>query len=244
MSGSSRLERRYRALLRVLPGWYRAEREEEMVGLFLADRDDELDLEHSWPGWGEAGATAALALRVRLGARRPAGGLVRLVGMTGLLAQLVMVGQVWAAVARSGVPPQAWWADVPVVVAFAALVAGHRALGRAAGAVTGLLAVLPWVHSALSGAPWWFTAVFALPVWVTAVAVVAGFHAEAPRPGPRWWAAAVAGVAAGAVVSLVGAVAVWLSWLTFLWAWVVAAALVAVVRPWRAASRPAAPDPA
>ncbi|MDU0295217.1 hypothetical protein NUG22_38985, partial [Saccharothrix longispora] len=63
----ARLERRYRSLLRVLPRWYRVEREEEMVGIFLADRGDGLDLEYGWPGWGEAAATAGLAVRVRLG---------------------------------------------------------------------------------------------------------------------------------------------------------------------------------
>ena len=45
----SNLERRYRRLLKVLPGWYRRDREEEMVSIFLAERTDELDLEHSWP---------------------------------------------------------------------------------------------------------------------------------------------------------------------------------------------------
>ncbi|GAA1284888.1 hypothetical protein GCM10009634_32580 [Saccharothrix xinjiangensis] len=226
-------------MLRVLPGWYRAEREEEMVGLFLADRDDELDLEHGWPGWGEAAATLGLAVRVRLGARRPAGELVRLVGLTGLVAQLAMVGQVASAVLLAGAPVQvAWWADVPVVVAFAALVAGYRAVGRVAAAVTGVLAAAPWVFAVASGMSWWWTALFALPVWITAAAVVVGFHAEAPRPSSRWWAPAVAGVVVGSVVwQTWSPAAVWLSWLSFLWAWVVAAAVVAVFRPWRAARR-------
>ena len=70
----TRLERRYRLLLRVLPRWYRHEREEEMVATYLAarhhaDPDDEaLDLEYGWPGWPEARATAALAVRTRLAA--------------------------------------------------------------------------------------------------------------------------------------------------------------------------------
>ena len=46
----SQLEHRYRSLLRVLPRWYRAEREEEMVGTFMADRDDDLrDRAHGRP---------------------------------------------------------------------------------------------------------------------------------------------------------------------------------------------------
>ncbi|MFD7660305.1 hypothetical protein ACFV4N_40540, partial [Actinosynnema sp. NPDC059797] len=236
MSGTSRLERRYRALLRLLPGWYRAGREEEMVGLFLADRDDALDLEHGWPGWGEAAATLGLAVRVRLGARRPAGEAVRLVGMTGLLAQLVAMGQEAVVAVRFGVPPQSWWWYVPVVVAFAGLVAGRRAAGRAAAGVVGVLAVAPWAQSVLMGWPSWWATLFALPLWVTAAAVVAGFHVEAPRPSSRWWVTAAAGVVAGVVGALA---AVGLSWAAFLGAWVVAVVLVVVFRPWRAGDRTA-----
>lgn len=68
-----RLEARYRRLLGLLPAWYRAEREQEMVEVFLDDRaarhrdTGELDAEYGWPGWGEAAAVAGLAVRVRIG---------------------------------------------------------------------------------------------------------------------------------------------------------------------------------
>lgn len=39
---SSVLERRYRRLLRVLPGWYRRDRADEMVATLLAGREDRL----------------------------------------------------------------------------------------------------------------------------------------------------------------------------------------------------------
>jgi hypothetical protein len=69
----TRLETRYRRLLRLLPAWYRAEREQEMVEVFLDDRaarardTGELDDEYGWPGWGEAAAVAGLAVRTRVG---------------------------------------------------------------------------------------------------------------------------------------------------------------------------------
>ncbi|MFD1151834.1 hypothetical protein, partial [Saccharothrix hoggarensis] len=98
----SNLERRYRALLGVLPAWYRREREEEMVGIFLAGRGDDLDLEHGWPGWGEAWATWALAVRVRFAADRRAGDVMRLIALAGLLGHVVVVAQGWTAAARWG----------------------------------------------------------------------------------------------------------------------------------------------
>ncbi len=229
----SNLERRYRALLRVLPAWYRSEREEEMVGIFLADRTDDLDLEHGWPGWAETGATLALAVRVRLGARRPAGTALRVLALTGLLGQLVMAAQSWTVIARSDftIQPQDWWYDVAAVVAFAALVAGRRAVGRVAAGLLGLAssAWVVWVVSA--GFPSWLTLLWHAPTLVTAAAAVAGFHREAP-PVPRlWWTIAPVGLVAG-VASVV--FAPWLSPWTMFAAWGIAAAVVAVFRPWSA----------
>lgn len=231
----SNLERRYRALLRLLPAWYRAGREEEMVGLFLTDRVDGLDLEHSWPGWGEAWATLVLAVRVRFGARRPAGGLARLVGMVGLLAGVVMAAQSGASLVRSVEPVPSWWVDAVAVVAFAALVSGHRSVGRTAAAVAGLAAAWPWAPALLGDVPSGWVLLFAVPAWVTAAAVLAGFHAEAPLPSRRWWLPGALG-AAGGVLSVV---AVELSGWTLLWAWLTAAALAVVFRPWRATPAPA-----
>lgn len=99
----SRLETRYRALLRVLPGWYRSQREEEMVATFLATQ--EIDLEYAWPGWSETARVVALAVRLRLRAPdAPARSFAwrqaaRLVAVLGLLAKaiLVLLGWGWLA---------------------------------------------------------------------------------------------------------------------------------------------------
>ncbi|MEU4766197.1 hypothetical protein AB0H12_23355 [Actinosynnema sp. NPDC023794] len=232
-AGQSNLERRYRALLRVLPAWYRAEREEEMVGIFLADRVDDLDLEHGWPGWGEAGATLALAVRVRLGARRAAGTALRVLALTGLLGQLVSSAQSWTVIARLGpaVDVQGWWYDVAALVAFAALVAGRRAAGRVAAGLSGVVSLAPVVWSVASGAPAWPTTVWHAPALVTAVVAVAAFHREAPAPSRVWWAVAPVAVAAG-VASVV--FTPWLSTWTLLAAWLIAAVVAAAFRPWSA----------
>ncbi|WP_086822799.1 hypothetical protein [Allokutzneria sp. NRRL B-24872] len=89
------LERRYRRMLVVLPKWYRAEREEEMVAAFLedVDRDPDSDLRHDfgWPGWGEFGSLVALSARTRWPGRTGSpraqvrGEVVRVVGLIGLL---------------------------------------------------------------------------------------------------------------------------------------------------------------
>ncbi|QQQ79745.1 hypothetical protein IOD16_15925 [Saccharothrix sp. 6-C] len=229
----SNLERRYRSLLRLLPARYRAEREEEMVGIFLADRTDDLDLEHGWPGWGETGATLALAVRVRLGARRPAGTALRVLALTGLLGQLVSSAQSWTVTARLGAAAdgQGWWYDVTALVAFAALVAGRRAAGRVAAGLSGVLSLAAVVWSAAAGLPPWWTLLWHVPALLTALAVVAGFHREAP-PVPRvWWAVAPVALVAG-VASVVSAPA--LSTGTMSAAWLIAAAAVAVARPWTA----------
>ncbi len=62
----------------MLPKWYRQDREEEMVGMFLAERTDDLDQEHGWPGWGETFAMLGLAVRTR-------GEVVSTLGVLGLV---------------------------------------------------------------------------------------------------------------------------------------------------------------
>jgi hypothetical protein len=229
----SNLERRYRALLRVLPAWYRAEREEEMVGIFLADRSDELDLEHGWPGWGETGATLALAVRVRLGARRPAGTVLRVLALTGLLGQLVAAAQSWTVTARAGFfgDVRGWWYDVLAVAAFAALVAGRRTAGRVAAGLSGAASLLPVAWALAAGFPAWATLLWHVPPLVTAVVAVAAFHRESP-PVPRlWWTIAPVAMVAG-VASVVFTPA--LSTRTMLTAWLVSLVAVALFRPWTA----------
>jgi hypothetical protein len=70
---SSNLERRYRRVLRLLPGWYRRQWEQDMVAAFLDSRltgdpeTDECVLEFCPPGWAETASVAGLAVRLHLG---------------------------------------------------------------------------------------------------------------------------------------------------------------------------------
>jgi hypothetical protein len=67
MSGN--LERRYRRVLRLLPGWYRRQWEQDMVAAFLdswltGDADaDEYISKAAGPGWAETASVAGLAVR-------------------------------------------------------------------------------------------------------------------------------------------------------------------------------------
>jgi len=71
MSGN--LERRYRRVLRLLPGWYRQQWEQDMVAAFLDSwltgdpETDECVLEFCKPGWAETASVAGLAVRLHLG---------------------------------------------------------------------------------------------------------------------------------------------------------------------------------
>jgi len=70
---SSDLERRYRRVLRLLPGWYRQQWEEDMVAAFLdswltGDQEtDEAIMEFCRPTMGEVASVIALAFRLHLG---------------------------------------------------------------------------------------------------------------------------------------------------------------------------------
>ncbi|WP_406322629.1 hypothetical protein [Streptomyces sp. NBC_00519] len=61
------LETRYRTVLRLLPAYYRRDREEEMVEVYLWDVDQEMQ-DQSRPTLGEVASVAALAVRSRLAA--------------------------------------------------------------------------------------------------------------------------------------------------------------------------------
>jgi hypothetical protein len=93
----SRLEQRYRRLLRVLPAAYREAWEEDMVATFLDSRDSEdaeaaeFAADFGRPSWSEVASVAGLAIRLRLDtAGAPPrsvawGQAVRLVALMGLL---------------------------------------------------------------------------------------------------------------------------------------------------------------
>jgi len=199
----SKLERRYRRLLKVLPKWYRHDREEEMVGLFLAGRTDELDLEHSWPGWGETGAMLGLAVRTHLAAgsgmtSAPTkavwrGEVVRALGMIGLLLGVFYAGSAITSLAVAFGNPE--WASgitgwhvlaLGPVVAFVALLSGRRTLAKVAAAAPVVLSVVSLQQPGYL----MLWAVFQVPHFVTFLCLCLGFHREAPTPSARrlvWW---------------------------------------------------------
>ncbi|WP_144065252.1 hypothetical protein [Lentzea albidocapillata] len=220
------LERRYRTLLKVLPRWYRRDREEEMVGIFLAERDDDLDLEHSWPGWGETWAVLGLAVRTHLAAGAaltsvPAkvvwrGEVVRALGMLGLLLGLYYatsaVVQVFTLSGGPYAAGVAWWRvlELAPFVAFPALLSGRRTLAKVAAGAPALLSVASLGQPGPAALMW---TVFQLPALVTFACLCLGFHREAPIPPARrllWWGGgavvlgAVGGVAAGTGLLLLG----------------------------------------
>jgi hypothetical protein len=69
---SGRLERRYRRVLRLLPGWYRQQWQEDMVAAFLDSwltgdpEEDAAVLEFCRPTWSEVASVACLAVRLHL----------------------------------------------------------------------------------------------------------------------------------------------------------------------------------
>jgi len=73
VSGGPGLEQRYRRVLRLLPGYYREQWEEDMLAAFLDSwhtgdpDDDEFALEFCRPTWGEVASVAGLAARLYLG---------------------------------------------------------------------------------------------------------------------------------------------------------------------------------
>ncbi|PRY34739.1 hypothetical protein [Umezawaea tangerina] len=193
----SNLENRYRRLLRVLPRWYRDEREEEMVGLFLADRTDDLDLEHGRPGWGETGATLALAVRTRLAASAAPdravvlGDVVRLVAMVGLLVQLSYAfrwfGQALTstAVESPGAPAVPVAVNLVLVGGPLAMFTGHRTLAKVLAVLTALYGVV--VVPLTDGPVAFLGLLWQVPMWATAAALLVGFHRDAPAPAGRPW---------------------------------------------------------
>jgi hypothetical protein len=213
----SNLENRYRRLLRVLPAWYRAEREEEMVGLFLADRTDDLDLEHSWPGWGETGATLALAVRTRFAASgAPAravalGDVVRLVALIGVLVQGAYATQGLVSLIPLIVPEELLVTALPPVTLMA-LVSNTALLLAPLAVVTGFRGAAKALFTLLSVG--WLAQLdgpgplvplgllWQVPVWLTTLALLAGFHRDAPLPALGRWRWALAGAVLGTVAVL------------------------------------------
>ncbi|MFJ1646841.1 hypothetical protein [Streptomyces sp. NPDC088258] len=101
------LEARYRAVLRLLPAYYRREREEEMIETYLCDMDQDTQ-DQSRPTLGEVVSVAALALRCRLGAAGAPGPYVLLGSTVRLFALFAVLLQ--AADALKGRALELTWA--------------------------------------------------------------------------------------------------------------------------------------
>jgi hypothetical protein len=146
---SGKLERRYRRALRLLPGWYRAQWEEDMVAAFLDSwltGDPEADAyitRAAGPSWGEIASVVALTARLRmLGAgtarRLFWGQAVRRAVLAATLVEAMrglegLIGVIWsrrmfawtpappASIATSG--PPGTWQTIFYVVGYAWIVA-------------------------------------------------------------------------------------------------------------------------
>ncbi|MHC1560594.1 hypothetical protein ACR9E3_16680 [Actinomycetospora sp. C-140] len=208
----TRLEDRYRRLLRVLPAWYRAEREDEMVDVFLEGRagDDsaDLDAEYGWPGWGETASVAGLAVRTRVGGDgapagpRRVGDTVRaaavgavLINAAGaavtVLWQLVaiVVGPSEAGVVTDGLLHPAgvgWWSSIAFVLGLCWLPAWTALTsGRRGGAlVLAAAACVPDVVALVlpAGPSTLMTLAFSLFELATVALLLLGFHRDAALP--------------------------------------------------------------
>ncbi|WP_030912528.1 hypothetical protein [Streptosporangium amethystogenes] len=223
----SLLEERYRYWLRLLPASYRAEREEEMVSVFLEGSPDVSDADGPRPRWSEIASVAALAVRVRLGGAGAGprslswGETVRLVALLGLLFQAFLavltivaalntygvIGTVHPSLAQEAGPLGSFerlanilrsLAGAVWIAPFVALVLGHVRTAKALA----LLAFVPELHVLTSSAGGTFEALAGLlsPLVVLS-ALWTGFHRDArPARRPLWLLAPP--LAAGIAVSV------------------------------------------
>ncbi|MER6944725.1 hypothetical protein ABT294_11955 [Nonomuraea sp. NPDC000554] len=238
---ASLLEQRYRHVLRLLPASYRAEREEEMVAEFMDMSGEVPDELNPRPRWGEIASVLALSVRIRLGtAPRYAtwGETVRLVAVLGVafhavlalssVAHLVLGVTVLRDPQFIGAPGSAerlsriGYAALSClwIVAFVALMRGHARPAKVTAALGGAWSLYLFdSHGALSEA-----VPSVLLVAVPVLAVVLGFHGDAPPARRPWWVA---------LLPLTGVVAVEevLTFLTmtehtpWLWPWITSVGL-------------------
>ncbi|WP_409496549.1 hypothetical protein [Amycolatopsis sp. cmx-11-12] len=213
-------ETQYRALVRVLPVWYRAERGDEMVGTLL-----DLHGERARAAlWTELWALLALGVRTRLAGRAaPAhtvalGDLMRVGVLLGLLWGVLKAGsrvggKLWVMIATPGedMPPLAHAAlrsdlirDLILLAAalvpLALLVDGWRRAARiAAGAILAAGALWGLTRYSLGLAP--DLVVNYAPQWLPLVLLLLAFHADAPLPPSRPWWWAIGGSLVAAVTS-------------------------------------------
>ena len=216
MSGDLDLEQRYRRVLRLLPGYYRAQWEEDMVAAFLdgwltGDPDeDSVTMEYDRPGWPEIASVAALGARLYLGAvGAPRRYLAWGQAVRGTVLALLLTHAIWGVgvvvvVARSHrligwIPPTSpaggiwftvWYvASYCWIAAFVALVLGQHRAARVAAvlAVIGALAIV--LQGQLTGelvSPFASWAYWVL-MDLAPVAALAAFHRDAPPIARRPW---------------------------------------------------------
>ncbi|WP_370017726.1 hypothetical protein [Planotetraspora sp. GP83] len=237
MTGMSLLEERYRRVLRLLPASYRTAREDEMVSAFLEGSEGVVDDDNPRPRWSEVASVAALSVRVRLGGIGAAprffawGETVRLVALLGLAFQAALgyvtfgnglqgYGLVGPAhpdyAAPFGDPGSAdrlWHvirlaADLLGPAAFVALVLGRVQIAKAA-ALLGLAAAVYDVASAHAPGDVMLRSMapVVLMLLVPVLALLAGFHRDAPVVRRPLWVAAlpiVAGCLLYGVLTVLG----------------------------------------
>ena len=213
MSGD--LERRYRRVLRLLPGYYRRQWEEDMVGAFLDSAltgdpvEDEFITEYGRPDWPEVASVACLAARLYLGgAGTPRRYFAWGQAVRGTVLAVTLAHAVWGLgllVLLAGSRYQLGWLlpqaaaggavrtvssliGYAWVVAFLALALGYYRLARCIAAlviVADLAVVLQ--EQPTGGAP----AFASWPYWIlldlVPVLAMAAFHRDAPPPArPPW----------------------------------------------------------
>ncbi|MGC5012449.1 hypothetical protein ACLQ2R_16925 [Streptosporangium sp. DT93] len=243
----SLLEDRYRRVLRLLPASYRAGREEEMVCAFMEGSPDLTDADDPRPRWSEIASVAALSLRVRLGGTGAAprflawGRAVRLVAVLGLLFHATVSCAWFLDIVRrslsTGQPAvlgeigsARWLYDISVmlgyllwIAVFGTLVRGHLRTAK----ILALLALVSFYGPLVQGGPQTGDSlVYGLLFSVPVLALVAGFHRDAPPPHlPRWAAAlpVLAGVPLHVIMSALGSLGMsqnidWTLW-SWLWPW-------------------------
>lgn len=199
-------EAQYRALVRVLPAWYRAERGDEMVGTLLdlhGERDRAALCSEVW-------ALLALGMRTRLAGRAaPA----RTVALGDLVRQVALLGLVWGVLRSASKAGETLWVLFSFSGPFpgnfrATLTSGLTAelIRLAASLIPLVLLVDGWRRMAriaagtiLAAGGIWFLArhssdlgpesvLYFAPQWLPLVLSLAAFHVDAPLPPSRlWW---------------------------------------------------------
>ncbi len=210
------LEDRYRRVLRLLPGYYRAIWEEDMVAALLDSRmtgdedEDEYVLEFGRPTWPEVASVVALAARLYLGgAGAPRRYLAWGQAVRGAALALLLTHAIWGLsaillVARSHrllgwLPPTpaaggiwltVWYAgSYSWIVVFVALVLGRYGVARAFAGLAVAAALAIALQGQLAGelvSPFASWSYLVLMDF-TPVAAMAAFHRDAPPVPRRPW---------------------------------------------------------